>query len=695
MDQFQIPSANCIWSRSKTLVLESSRPARLNHFDVMDRPSNHKVISNPVRASTAFATSLSLSSGTTWTLPCYSNFTARISHLKPSRQPCSIKTSRVSTLHASATGTDNDDRFDGSSRFDLDPWAGPKLLKDMPDKLGENVVSILWFRNDLRLMDNPALTLASTAGVMAPIYIFDLTKYGRRNKSPWGFARIGPFRADFIKESVIALRRKLRFRRSDVYFRQGNPVEQIVSLARDLSTKLQKPIALVAHKETTWEETQDEKAVQRQLEQLSKELGIPIDVHFVWTATMHHPEDLPFNPAGPALPPTFTAYRKCIKYGDGIPVREELPIPEELPRFPVPLRLRNDPEPSLRVDLEIEGLANPHDHPFPDPRGVHPFEGGEEEGNERITEYIWMWKGLEEYKSTRNSSGQRNTSTKLSPWMSLGCISPRTLYWNAKRFEDENEGQTEQTSWLKFELMARDYFRWVSASAGSRLFALNGFSRKNDRNPINEEAPLFERHLAVSARDKRNLELWIEGKTGAPFVDANMRELKATGFISNRGRQNVASFLIHDLNFPDWRAGAEYFEQQLIDYDVASNWGNWAYLAGVGSDPRVGRKLNVIKQSMDFEPSGWYIRRWCPELLELPSPMIHQPHLLPEVELSTYDMEPGDYPIPVTDLPTAPQTLIDSLAKQYPYSRNLEWAAQVRQDFIDAGAEEMLRPNEL
>ncbi len=137
-------------------------------------------------------------------------------------------------------------------------------------------------------------------------------------------------------------------------------------------------------------------------------------------------------------------------------------------------------------------------------------------------------------------------------------------------------------------------------------------------------------------------------------MDASMRELKYTGYMGNRGRQNVASFLINDLEFPDWRAGAEYFESMLIDHDVASNWCNWAYIAGVGSDPRGGRRFNVVKQSFAHDPEGWFIRGWCHELLRVPAPQIHEPHLMSEKECEEYEVTKGEsYPLPIVPLPQA------------------------------------------
>jgi deoxyribodipyrimidine photo-lyase len=102
---------------------------------------------------------------------------------------------------------------------------------------------------------------------------------------------------------------------------------------------------------------------------------------------------------------------------------------------------------------------------------------------------------------------------------------------------------------------------------------------------------------------------WINGEIAEPFVNANMLELKLSGFMSNRGRQNVASYLIHDLGI-DWRWGAAYFEMQLLDYDVSSNWGNWAYIAGVGNDPRPFRKFNIKKQQEQYDPDGMFTNYW-------------------------------------------------------------------------------------
>lgn len=587
-------------------------------------------------------------------------------------------------MQSSRNAVDNADWFKERSSDDttIDPWAGPKLLQaTVPSRLGPDTVSVLWLRNDLRLADNPALTLACTGAALVPLYVLHAHGSGDDTSSPWGFARVGRFRTDFIKQSLTALRTQLQRRGSDMCVvqrgssgsgkkkRNGAVAEEVVKVVREIASTLRKPVAVIAHKETTWEETEEEKAVQRGVRNVADELKIVIDVHFVWTATMHHPDDLPFNPAGPALPPTFTAYRKWIEKGDGIPVREELPVPARIPPFPAIAQTFGSSSSSSSISDSDETDHAADGSPVGvHPNSVHPFPGGETAAMERVREYVWDTEGLAEYKDTRNLSGRRNNSSKFSPWLALGCLSARTVYWNVKRFEAATGGQTQQTYWMIFELMTRDYFRWISACVGTKLFALNGFSGTNDNG--SNGAPLFQRQNTISQRDKRNLLRWIDGQTGAPFVDASMRELKHTGFMSNRGRQNVASFLVHDLYFPDWRAGAEYFEQVLIDHDVAVNWGNWAYVAGVGADPRAGRRFNVIKQSMDYEPDGWYIRLWCPELANVPAPMIHEPHVMSNEDLARFDVLHGSYPKPITRLPSAPNGMARSLAERFGASRD-------------------------
>lgn len=182
-------------------------------------------------------------------------------------------------------------------------------------------------------------------------------------------------------------------------------------------------------------------------------------------------------------------------------------------------------------------------------------------------------------------------SSKLSPWLALGCISPRRIWSEAQRYETERRIKNKSTYWLIFELTWRDFFIYMALSQGDKIFVPGGVT--GDRTPWR------------GSPDK--LERWKEGKTGDPLVDANMRELGATGFMSNRGRQNVASFLIFDLGV-DWRYGAAHFEEYLLDYDPCSNWGNWVAAAGL-TGQRIN-KFNTKKQLSDYDPQREYVNHW-------------------------------------------------------------------------------------
>ena len=232
--------------------------------------------------------------------------------------------------------------------------------------------------------------------------------------------------------------------------------------------------------------------------------------------------------------------------------------------------------------------------PTPDARTVMPASGGETAGLARLQHYFWDTDHIKNYKNTRNELLGSDYSTKFSAWLSQGCISPKTVFAALKSYEAAR-GENESTYWLFFELLWRDYFRLIGKKYGNAIFQIGGLRQQTPLTTPNTDPILFEK--------------WTTGNTGVPFIDANMRELNATGFMSNRGRQNVASFLVKDLQL-NWLMGAEYFESQLIDYDVCSNYCNWNYVAGIGNDPREDRYFNILKQARTYDPTGDYVRRW-------------------------------------------------------------------------------------
>jgi deoxyribodipyrimidine photo-lyase len=424
--------------------------------------------------------------------------------------------------------------------------------------------SIVWFKTDLRITDNETLVRAMAASdEVIPIFCLD----ERLLKEEFmGFKRIGSFRLKFLLESIADLDASLRKLGSGLIFRIGKPDEVLPELARQYGVT-----KVFAKKEVAIEE----KTIQASLEKaLWKQNCVLEDFS---TSTLYHALDLPFGIKD--IPESFSSFRKRIEKESPIRMCIETPKQVKSPNIPA-LHL-----PSL-TELGFEETIN-------DSRAVLNFVGGETEALKRLEHYFFESQSLSRYKETRNELIRADYSSKFSPWLAQGCVSARFIYAQVKLYE-EKYGANDSTYWLIFELIWRDFFRFMMKKHGARLFHFNGF---NGQLP-----PGSGKELAL-------LESWINGTTGDAFVDANMRELKQTGFMSNRGRQNVASYLIDQLQL-DWRLGAAYFEEQLIDYDVSSNWGNWAYLAGVGNDPRGKRVFNTEKQAKDYDADGAYRKLW-------------------------------------------------------------------------------------
>jgi deoxyribodipyrimidine photo-lyase len=193
-------------------------------------------------------------------------------------------------------------------------------------------------------------------------------------------------------------------------------------------------------------------------------------------------------------------------------------------------------------------------------------------------------------------------------------------------------------------LLWRDYFHFVSEKFGSKLYTVTGIEEEFNSKAAQDKRSYWKQPKSLS--DKHDpFVRWASATTGVPLIDANMKELALTGFMSNRGRQNVASLLTKDLEY-DWRLGAEWFESLLVDFDPASNYGNWQYVAGVGNDPRASRQFNPIKQGKDYDKEARYIKTWLPALKSLPSNDAHHPW-------TTDNGSPDGYPArPVCETPS-------------------------------------------
>ena len=422
--------------------------------------------------------------------------------------------------------------------------------------------AIIWFRNELRVADNMLLSVASKYENVYPVYCFEEEEFG---KVDLGMDKTGAFRAQFIRESIEDLRKSLKELGSNLIVRQGNSVSIIATLAQELNAQ-----AVLASKEVTHEEVIREKQLQVMLPEGS-------ELQLYWQSTLYHLSDLPIEIG--ELPEVFTNFRKIVEKKSM--VRDLVTPTKTLPSIH---DINFGEIPSL-AQLGLQSVAV-------DSRTAIQFHGGESAAKERMQHYFWETEKVASYKETRNGLIGSDYSSKFSPWLALGCLSPRTIFHEIKRFENAIK-KNSSTYWLIFELIWRDYFRFMALKHGNKLFQKGGILGKYQ--PSRKHETSFRR--------------WCDGATGVDFVDANMLELKLTGFMSNRGRQNVASFLVNDLNI-DWRWGATYFESMLIDYDPCSNWGNWTYVAGVGNDPRQDRYFNITTQAERYDPNGEYVDLW-------------------------------------------------------------------------------------
>jgi deoxyribodipyrimidine photo-lyase len=463
--------------------------------------------------------------------------------------------------------------------------------------------AIVWFRNDLRLHDNEALIQAmNVSDEILPIYVFDERVF--TGKTSFGFSKTAVFRTKFIIESVTELRKRLVEKGSNLLVRVGKPEEIISEIAGSYKSSW-----VYCNRERTHEEVLVQDSLEKNLWELGQELV------FTRGKMLYYTSDLPF----PIMhtPDIFTSFRKEVE--KFVEVRKPLPEPSDIPGSKEVFEWGEIPsiEDFGHDQQEINVVESK-------------FRGGENSGLMQLRYYLWDTENITQYKETRNGLLGWDFSSKFSPWLASGCLSPKRIYHEIKEFEVQRK-KNESTYWLVFELLWRDYFRLIGKKYQNRIFFKSGTS--NTKVQGSKNMNLFQS--------------WANGQTGIPFIDANMRELKATGFISNRGRQNVASFLVKDLKI-DWRIGAEYFESLLIDYDPCSNYGNWNYIAGVGTDPRENRYFNIMSQARKYDVNGDYVKFWIPELRKVKQEYIHQPHKMDIKEQSECGVIMGNhYPLPI------------------------------------------------
>ena len=426
---------------------------------------------------------------------------------------------------------------------------------------------LVWFRNDLRVHDNESVknAIQENDGVIA-VYCFDPRHF---EKTRFGFKKTEKFRAKFLIESVTALKRnleKLNIPLLVYHQKPENLVPQIIA---------ENEISSVYFQE---EWTREEMQV---LENLKSRIPDTIALMSTYNQFLFHPDAIPF--AIEKIPNVFTQFRnQCEK---STKVRPEFKVQ--------PLTKENwTTNVTVIPTMKTLGFTDFET----DTRSAFPFGGGEDEALKRMQNYFWESKKLSVYKLTRNGLIGTDFSSKFSPWLANGSISAKTIYWEIIKYEQQI-GKNDSTYWLLFELIWRDYFKYVSMKNGNSIFKVGGILDKDYDWKTNSSA----------------INSWINGATHEPFVNANMIELQQTGWMSNRGRQNVGSYFAKNLLI-DWRIGAAYFEAMLIDYDVHSNYGNWMYVSGVGNDPR-DRKFNIKLQAENYDGESKFQKLWLQQQL--------------------------------------------------------------------------------
>lgn len=411
------------------------------------------------------------------------------------------------------------------------------------------------FQNNLRLKDNPSLQHAYlNYWKVVPVFIIPDQAYshGYQEKQAMGI-----FRRKFLLEAALALKEDLAKKKIDLILLRGNEQTNAQLEAICKAYELEEVI-------TSYPRGSYEKKRLAHLCTFAK-------VYTFEDETLLAAEDLPFR----NMPKSYTSFRKKV---------EAVLNVRDLAQKPLFNSFKNDKE---FGDCFVPIEKDLH------PNTAHPLHGGEAAAWERLNHYFWESHDLAQYKDTRNGLIGVNYSSKFSAYLALGNLSPVQIYYAIQDFERQVE-KNESTYWLFFELLWREFFIWVAEKNGTAIFQLGGIQKKQDIDwEENEQA--FKK--------------WCTGKTGHPFIDANMRELVATGYMSNRGRQNAASYLIHNLKV-DWRWGAAFYEQHLVDYDVSSNWCNWMYIAGVGNSSR-NAVFNPTSQQEYYDKEGHYVTLWA------------------------------------------------------------------------------------
>lgn len=469
-------------------------------------------------------------------------------------------------------------------------------------------VFIHWFRQDLRLSDNPALTAAAKASDILPVYVLD-----NNNAGEW---KMGGASRLWLHHSLDALNKALN---GKLVFLKGDAEQEIPSLAKKVNAS-----------GVYWNRCYEPWRIKRdrKIKEALKDLNIACES--LSGSLLWEPWDVLKDDGTPYK--VFTPFFRKGCLGK-TPPRE-------------PVR-----KPTLSLYTYKRGLTLddlkllPHK---PEPRWdkVMEFYSTPGEDGAKKALHDFLDDGLKNYKDGRDYMHGKHSS-HLSPHLHFGEVSPNQVWYGAKH-KSEAEGWSKDTDHFCSELGWREF-------SYSLLYHFPDLPRKNLQSK-------FDKFPWV--KSEKNLDAWQRGLTGYPIVDAAMRELWITGYMHNRARMIVGSFLVKHLLL-DWRSGEDWFWDCLFDADLANNAASWQWIAGSGADAApYFRIFNPVTQGEKFDPDGAYVRRFVPELKNMPDKYLHRPWDAPADVLKMAGVELGkDYPKPIVDHGAARERALEAFAK--------------------------------
>ncbi len=430
--------------------------------------------------------------------------------------------------------------------------------------------SLYWVTKDLRINDNMALNIASKSDLLICVFVVD-KKWFEPNH--YQSKSLGGNRWHFLQSCLSDFNERLLTFGQQLYIVYGDTFSTLGNLCE----KYRITDVITTHLPDTYE--------NNIITQFSDSFP-QVTVNKVEQFTLFTNTLLPFELQ--QLPVSYSKFRKIMT---------DVAIPKLAPTVQnLPSQFKSMPSPTIFRPQWLPPIL------YKKVKQGFNFDGGENDGLKHLNQYFSSNLPTT-YKEVRNNLDGWDNSSKLSPWLGYGCISPRQVMNAIVGFEDK-QGKNSSTECLFLEILWREYFQWLHFKVGKKMYQFKGLSE----------------HLPLTTFYPERFNKWCTGNTPYPLVNACMNELRKTGYLSNRGRQIVASCLVNELSV-DWRYGAAWFEEQLIDYDAAVNWGNWQYIAGVGADPRGGRHFNIQKQTALYDLNGHYQSKWLDKTDQASQPL--------------------------------------------------------------------------